>query len=167
MGWQPYTVTQNWNAPGMWTCLTAIRATGARNVILIGGEDWCNDLTQWLAYMGTDPLNNTGAAWHAYEGEAHSVIPAPEILAISQHVPIFVTEFGGTIGAGVEQWAVDTMLPWIDSLGPGVGHYTGWTFNGWCDPKDVLLACGVWDGTPSAGYGQAYQAHLASRVGQV
>jgi hypothetical protein len=166
-GGNPYTVTQNWQSAGMQTMLDTIRSAGAGNVVLAGGEDWCNDLTGWLGAAPSDPLHNLGAAWHAYQGEAHSVIPSPEIASIAQSYPVVVTEFGGTIGAGSSQWAVSTMLPWMDGLGHGVGHYTGWTWNGWCDPKDVLLACGVWDGTPSAGYGQAYQAHLLARVGLV
>ena len=166
-GGQPYTVTQTWNSVGMQQMLSAIRAAGASNVVLVGGEDWCNDLTGWLANAPVDPLGNMGAAWHAYEGEAHSVWPAPEIVAIAQHYPVVVTELGGTIGTSTPQWAVGTLLPGLDALGPGIAHYTAWTWNGWCDPKDVLLACGVWDGTPSAGYGTAYRAHLLSRVGLV
>ena len=97
-GGTPYTVSQNWQCMGMQTIIDTIRATGARNLILVGGVDWCNDLTGWLAHVPTDSLGNMGAAWHAYQGEAHSLVPAPEIVQIAQSYPVIITETGGTIG---------------------------------------------------------------------
>ena len=47
--------------------LHAVRATGATNVVLMGGMAWSNDLSKWLEYapFAVDRLHQTGAVWHA------------------------------------------------------------------------------------------------------
>jgi endoglucanase len=54
----------NYTASGMAQLLQAVRGAGANNVVIIGGLQWSNDLSQWLQHMPVDPLNNTGAVWH-------------------------------------------------------------------------------------------------------
>ena len=51
---------------GMQDLVDAVRATGATNVILVGGLAYSNDLSQWLTYKPTDPTGNLAAAWHIY-----------------------------------------------------------------------------------------------------
>jgi endoglucanase len=57
-------------AAGMQSLVTAIRATGANNLILLGGLEYSNALSQWLAYQPVDPMGNLGAAWHVYSNNA-------------------------------------------------------------------------------------------------
>src|SRR2546421_635582 len=51
---------------GMQTLLNAVRATGATNVVALGGVGYANSLSRWVAYKPADPLNNLMAAWHVY-----------------------------------------------------------------------------------------------------
>jgi hypothetical protein len=51
---------------GMQDLVDAIRDTGAKNSILVGGLAYSNDLSQWLTYKPTDPAANLAAAWHVY-----------------------------------------------------------------------------------------------------
>src|SRR5204862_1958189 len=46
-----------YQATGMQAIVDAIRATGSRHVILLGGVQYSNALTQWLAHKPADPLN--------------------------------------------------------------------------------------------------------------
>ena len=55
---------------GMQSLVNAVRATGATNVIMVGGLAWTNDLTQWLTYKPTDPTGNIAASWHSYNFNA-------------------------------------------------------------------------------------------------
>ena len=51
---------------GMQAMLDAVRATGARNVVLIGGIEFSNNMSGWQANMPTDSLKQIAAAWHPY-----------------------------------------------------------------------------------------------------
>ena len=55
-----------WTSVGMQALLDAVRATGATNIVLIGGVEYSNNLSHWLAHMPRDPLNQIAAAWHPY-----------------------------------------------------------------------------------------------------
>jgi hypothetical protein len=46
--------------------VNAVRSTGAGNVLMLGGEEYSNELTSWLRYKPTDPDNNPVASWHSY-----------------------------------------------------------------------------------------------------
>ena len=66
-----YQMAYDWNATSMQAMVNSIRATGAKNVVLIAGENWSGDLSGWL--NGTtarvkDPVSpaQMGAVWHAY-----------------------------------------------------------------------------------------------------
>lgn len=52
--------------------LHAVRATGATNVVLMGGMAWSNDLSHWLDYApyGQDPVRQSAAVWHSYANNA-------------------------------------------------------------------------------------------------
>jgi hypothetical protein len=59
-------VMEPWRSVGMQALLDAVRATGATNVVLIGGVEFSNNLSQWLAHRPRDPLNQVAASWHPY-----------------------------------------------------------------------------------------------------
>ena len=165
------TVPPTYQAVGMQALVTAIRDTGARNLILLGGVQFANTLTQWLAYKPSDPLNNLGATWHAYNFNACITQDcwdgAPATVAAV--VPLVATEFGerdclSTFVAPLMQWldlhaagylawawdAYGECAPWVSATQPGnpfslIGH----------GPNDF-------SGTPNTGYGQAIFDHLTA-----
>ena len=55
-----------WQVASMQAMINAIRATGATNVVLIGGVSYNDDLSEWLANRPTDPLNQLACTWHPY-----------------------------------------------------------------------------------------------------
>jgi endoglucanase len=158
----PYSLTQNWQAAGQQAMLSAIRATGAANVILSSGVGWAQDLSQWLQYQPKDPLHQLAAVWHAYPANpaawgtaAYATLnsaPAEAILAAG--IPVVVTETGdqdtrGTVGAPY----VGSLLTWASHSGASV---LGWTWDTWQNPTDVLIKDR--DGTPTDGFGQVFRA---------
>jgi Cellulase (glycosyl hydrolase family 5)/Calx-beta domain len=59
-------VNMPWAVASMQTMITAIRATGATNVVLVGTDGWDDDLTNWLVNVPTDPIGQMAATWHPY-----------------------------------------------------------------------------------------------------
>jgi hypothetical protein len=55
-----------WHSAGMQALLDAVRGTGATNVVLVGGVEFGNNLSGWLANLPLDSLNQTAAVWHPY-----------------------------------------------------------------------------------------------------
>lgn len=162
-----------WRSAGMQSLTDAVRATGATNVILVGGLTWTTDLSSWLSYKVKDPLKQLAAVWHAYPtygaswGSACYVLPtgcntrgftnAQAIL--DANIPVIVTEYGdrntpGTVGAPF----ASALLPKLDAMGIS---YLGWAFTVTQNPDDVLIK--DTDGAPTDGYGQYVLAHYLCR----
>ena len=81
---------------GMQSLVNAVRATGATNVIMVGGLAWTNDLSQWLAYKPTDPTDNLVASWHSYNFNACSNTSCwdSQIAPVAAQVPVHAGEIG-------------------------------------------------------------------------
>jgi endoglucanase len=169
-GANPYTVGYDWQAVGMQQLLNAVRATGATNVVITGGVDWCGDLQDWLANMPADPLHQLAASWHAYPlsdtvGDPNATVPTDGVAeygyvkTIAATVPVVITETGdhsanGTVGSPFDS----IVLPWADSNGVS---YLGWTWDPW-GASDFDLIKDT-SGTPTDGFGQYFHDHLLCR----
>lgn len=143
---------------GMQDLVDAVRATGATNILMIGGLEWANDLRQWLAYEPTDPLHNLAASWHAYSNNACASVSCwdSQVAPVAQQVPIVLGEFGQE-GCGFDY--MQTLANWADEHGVS---YLAWTWNAWgCTTGAVLIKS--YDGTPEPGVGEGYKAQLLAR----
>ncbi|GAA1008163.1 hypothetical protein Aple_071060 [Acrocarpospora pleiomorpha] len=168
----------NWNATAGWTCwrdggtctgigyqvagmqslVNTVRATGATNVIMLGGLTWSNDLSQWLTYKPTDPTGNLMAAWHTYNFNACSTTSCwdSQVGAVAAQVPVHAGEIGQDSCA---HNYIDQVMAWADTHGVG---YTAWTWNPWgCGQGNVLIT--DYNGTPTSSYGEGFKAHLLTR----
>jgi hypothetical protein len=143
---------------GMQTLVNAVRATGATNLVLLGGVEYSNALTQWVAYKPKDPLDNLAAAWHVYQNNAcssaacYDQIAAPLALAY----PIVATEVGDSSCDGA---FMTTVTQWLESHGQS---YSAWTWSAWgsaCANYSLILD---YTGTPNGAYGLAYRTQLLS-----
>lgn len=153
---------------GMQALVNAVRATGAANVILLGGIQWANTLwssatRNWLTYRPADPLGNLAAAVHVYPGSWCVSVSCygMEIAPIASQVPVIAGELGilgcDTVNAS---W-LSTLMSWLDGRNAG---YLAWTWDiphGGHDPcADVKLLLS-YDGTPTP-YGEIVRTHLRS-----
>lgn len=82
---------------GMSGVVAAVRSTGARNVILLGGLGWAADDSAWLQYEPYDPLHQLAATFHVYY--KHTLCTAEScwnrtLLPLATHVPLVADEFG-------------------------------------------------------------------------
>jgi endoglucanase len=149
----------NYPVAGMQALVNAVRATGATNVLMLGGLTWSNDLTQWLAHEPSDPDHNLVASWHSYNFNACSTQSCwtSQVAPVAASVPVIAGEIG-------ENECSDTyitpLMTWLDSEKIG---YLAWTWNAWgCSQGSVLIA--DYNGDPTA-YGAGYEAHLQSLAG--
>jgi len=159
-GGSPYTQSYNWNAVGMQALVTAIRSVGATNPLMVGGLDWANDLSGWLAHEPQDPQGAIVASWHSYPGESCDTMSCwtSTVAPIALQVPVVTGETGDNVTSGTTY--IDSFLPWEDSQGIS---YLGWSWNSWQDSTDILVT--DYTGTPTTNYGQKFHDHLVG-VGQ-
>ncbi|MGW1765127.1 cellulase family glycosylhydrolase [Streptomyces sp. NPDC002073] len=130
---------------GMQDLVDAVRATGARNLVLVPGIAYSNDLSQWLTHSPTDPTGNLAAAWHVYNFNACSNEACWDstLAPIAARVPLVAGEIGeNTCGHGF----IDRVMNWFDARALS---YLGWTWNTWnCNSGPALITS--YDGTPTS-----------------
>jgi len=139
---------------GMQTLVDTVRATGAKNVILLGGLAYSNDLGQWLTYRPTDPTGNLGAAWHVYNFNTCSTSACwtSTLAPVAAQVPLMAGEIGEN---DCGHAFIDGVMSWLDAQKIS---YLGWTWNTWnCNSGPALITS--YDGTPT-GFGIGLRDHL-------
>jgi endoglucanase len=135
-----------YRAAGMQQIVDAVRSTGARQPLMLGGVSWSLDLSGWIAHEPHDSLHQLVASEHNYGVLAPCGAPCrTAILATHRHVPIVMGELGETDCA---QGYIDAMMPWADRHGIS---YLGWAWDahgGWtCRGGPTLITS--YDGTPT------------------
>jgi hypothetical protein len=141
---------------GMAQLVDAIRGAGAQQPLLLGGRDYANDLTGWLAHRPDD--DQLIAAWHNYQGQACDVACwNSAILDVAATAPVLMTEFGDTTGG---HSYFDQVLAWSYAHDIGVIPWAWWDVEPSESVQNSLYA--LYDGnfTPRAPSGTAYRAFL-------
>jgi endoglucanase len=150
--------TQKYTAVGMQTLIDTIRATGARQPILIAGLNHGNDVSGWLANMPTDPDGQLAAAFHVYQPNscASTACFDSTVAPVAAVVPVTTLEFSEQDCS--ENWD-NALMNWDDAHDVG---YLGW---GWfiltphCQSLYLITS---WTGTPASPNGSALHDHLAA-----
>jgi hypothetical protein len=155
-------------AVGLQALISAVRGAGAKQLILLGGLQYSNALSQWAQYQPTDPLNNLGAAWHIYNYNSciTSACWSGAPAALGKTTPVVVTELGENDCQGS---FVTPLMTWLDQNKMG---YLAWSWNayGACEAANQSgqggqpwsLITSQTDGTPNGGFAQAVRDHFAS-----
>jgi endoglucanase len=168
-------VTDTYTAAGMQELVSAIRATGATQLILAGGLQYSNALTQWAQYKPEDALNNLAPTWHIYNYNAcksldcYNGVPA----AVAAQYPVVATEIGENDCGGA---FITPLMAFLDEFGAG---YLAWSWNaaGACAPavpaqagqpaqagRPYSLITDDWQGTPNGAFAQTFHDHVVSMV---
>jgi endoglucanase len=145
---------------GMQTLVNAVRGAGANNVIMLGGIEYSNDLTQWLTYEPTDPDGNLVASWHSYNFNTCATLSCwtSQVAPVAAKVPVIAGEIGENDCADTY---IDPLMTWMDSESMS---YLGWAWNAdfGCSTGPGLIT--DYTGDPTA-YGAGYETHLQSLAG--
>jgi endoglucanase len=142
---------------GMQSLVNAVRSTGANNVLMLGGLEYSNDLTQWLQYEPTDPDHDLAASWHSYNFNACITQSCwtSQVAPVAASVPVVAGEIGENDCAGTY---IDPLTTWLESENIS---FLAWAWNADfnCSSGPGLIT--DYNGDPTA-YGAAYQAILQS-----
>ncbi len=144
----------SYQVAGMQAMVNAVRSTGARNVLMLGGPSYASDLSQWLAHEPTDPDHNLAASYHAYNFGGCNTTSCwdSQVAPVAAKVPLVVGELGEN---DCQDGFVNTLMAWLDSHH---ASYLAWTWNTWnCNSGPALIT--DYNGTPTA-YGAGVRAHL-------
>lgn len=142
-----------WQAVGMQQLVDTVRSTGATQPIMLDGNDWAGDLSQWAAYEPVDPLHQLIAGFHVYNFSGCSTSSCwQSVLApLAQQVPIVTGEVGQNNCSNF----TSTYMNWADQQGIS---YLAWTWNTWgtgCGSQSVISN---FNGTPIS-YGVQMKTH--------
>jgi endoglucanase len=140
---------------GMQSLVNAVRSTGANNVIMLGGLEYSNDLTQWLQYEPADPDHNLTASWHSYNFNACSNQSCwtSQVAPVAAKVPLIAGEIGENDCSGSY---INPLTTWLESE---KASFLAWAWNADfpCSSGPGLIT--DYTGTPTA-YGAAYKSIL-------
>jgi len=134
----------NFAAAGMQELVDAVRATGAANIVILGGLAYSNSLAQFNKYVPNDPKNQTAASWHSYNFNQCKDTSCwnQYVLPVAQKFPVIIGELGENDCA---HGYIDRLMDWADTNGLS---YLGWTWNTWnCNDGPSLIT--NYDGTPT------------------
>jgi hypothetical protein len=143
-----------WQSAGMQELVDAVRSTGARNVVMVGGLAYANDLSAWLAHAPRDPIAQLVASAHVYSfnGCKDATCWNAELAPIAAAVPLVTGEIGEDDCA---HGFIDAYMAWADARGVS---YLGWTWNAWeCKAGPALVSDS--NGTPTP-FGAGLKAHF-------
>ena len=154
--------TSGFQSPGMQAMLDAVRSTGARNVVLVGGLDYAYQLDGILNGFALTDSGGDGIIYasHVYPWKKGW---QKHFLDAAAKYPILLGEVGGDAKKmefmsaesqeDVETWAPE-MLGLIQKYKL---HWTGWCFHPRSTPRMIL----DWDYTPTPFWGAFVKRALA------
>ena len=145
---------------GMQTLVNAVRSTGARNVIMVGGLSFANNLSEWLRYEPRDPDHNLVASWHSYSGGPCNTLSCwtGQVSPVIAKVPVIAGEIGEHDCADDY---IDPLMAYLDSESTS---YLAWAWNANFSCTDGPGLITSYSGDPT-GYGAGYRSHLLSLSG--
>ena len=140
---------------GMQSLVSAVRSTGARNVLMLGGLAWSNDLTGWLANEPTDPDHNLVASWHSYNFNtcSNKACWISQVKPVIAKVPVIAGEIGENDCA---DGYVRPLMKWLDSRSTS---YLAWAWNADFNCSSGPGLVSSYNGKPT-GYGIGVRRHL-------
>jgi endoglucanase len=145
---------------GMQSLVSAVRGTGANNVLMLGGLEWANYMDGWLSHEPSDPDHDLAVSWHSYNFNACSTMScwASQVAPVIARVPVITGEMGENDCADAY---IDPLMSWLDSEHTS---YLAWAWNTdfGCSGGPGLITS--YDGTPT-GFGAGFEAHLRTLTG--
>ncbi len=128
----PCTVHDRWfgdyPATGLPQLLEVVRATGARQPVMLGGLDWARDLEGWLEHVPADPAHAIVASNHSYDFSACYSSCRAALVQIAKRYPVITGELGE---GNCRHRYIDPYMRWADRHGIS---YLGWAWDtgpGW------------------------------------
>lgn len=151
----------SYTAVGMQQLYDAVRATGARNLVIVGGLDWAYDLSgvvNGYALNGRDIAYDTHVytLWHrtTADWDAHFGV-------VADRYPVVSTEWGSSDCSTIDS---RRLLSYFDAPLGKPANRMSWTIWSWNNPGNCSQPSIIadWDGTPLPGQGEMVKQALAT-----
>ncbi len=148
-----------WQTAGFQQLLNVVRSAGATSqLVLLGGLNWSNDDSGWLAHEPTDPAGpgHLGVSLHMYNFNTCSSWTCwnQTLLPIVQAgLPLVTGELGES---DCNATFIDRYFGWADPLHVS---YLGWTWDDWSSCTGPTLIAN-YTGAPYQAYGTGFRDHL-------
>jgi lysophospholipase L1-like esterase len=154
---------EGFTVAGTQTLLTAVRNTGATNIVWVSGVDYANSFDQFLTHKPVDPLNNMGAAADVYMDlnpcKTTACWDANYKPIITAGIPFIAGEFGESVNANVcSVTNSNTFMDWMDNN--GASGYLAWLWNTWGTSCGELSLITNFNGTAHSPNGTNYKTRL-------
>nr|BAQ94505.1 GH5 cellulase [Nephotettix cincticeps] len=143
---------------GMQDLVNAVRETGAKNLIMLGGLSFANDMEGWRENLPYDPEDNLAASMHNYNFNSCTNIDCWErgIGAIAKTHTVIVGEIGEN---DCKHDYIDKLMPYLEERQIS---YLAWTWNNW-DCKNGPSLIKNYDGEPTE-FGIGFKKYLETVV---
>lgn len=145
----------NFAVAGMQTLVTAIRSTGATNVLMLGGLGYANWIHEWVQSAPTDPQHNLVASDHTYNFSGCVNESCVQLnLDATTSVPVVFGELGEN---DCQHTFVDNVMNLLDRYNAG---YLGWAWDTYdCNSFPSLIS--DYNGTPTQ-FGLGFKNHFTA-----
>jgi endoglucanase len=142
---------------GMQQLVDAVRATGARQPMMLGGVDWSNNLIGWLANEPKDPDKQLIASVHVYQKDHcnNAKCWTATIAPVAEKVPVVSGEFGDE---NCSTHFTKRYMKWSDAHAVSYLAWS-WLVGQPCSDGGTLISS--YSGTPSA-YGTVIKDQVAA-----
>jgi len=164
---------KTFQAVGMQKLLDTVRATGAKNVIIVGGLNWAYDFDGILDGRQLKDPNGNGVIYanHAYNNKGHPVeVWIARMEAAAVKLPVIVSEFGGSGGPNrrtgrsgggpANPSGDDWLLHVLQVIQDRNWSWTAWDFH----PQAGPTLISDWNYTPTPDFGVFVKQMLAGTL---
>lgn len=111
---------------GMQQLYTTVRATGANNIVIIGGLDWSFNLTGVIDH----PVSGTNIVYNTHPYKSSGTAFSQNFGFLTSTYPVIATEFGDASSGqptGCSAAYDTSVLDYMDGTSGGIPHKMSWT----------------------------------------
>ena len=149
---RPGMEAKTFDSVGMQPLLDAVRATGAKNMVIAGGLDWAYDLSGILQGKQLVDHGGNGVVYanHCYDNKGDTVHQwINKMETASAKVPIIVSEFGGKVGPERKTASDNWLLHVMNALHEHQWSWVAWDMHTMAGPSLIS----DWNYTPTEQFG--------------
>ncbi len=140
---------------GLPELLAVVRATGAKQPVMLGGLDWAREMRGWLAHRPKDPAHALVASNHTYEFSVCGPRCRKALVNMARYVPVVTGELGES---DCRHSYIDPYMNWADRHGISYLAWTWDTGGRWTCVEGTALI-DDYNGHPTP-YGIGFREHL-------
>ncbi|MDB5074239.1 MAG: cellulose-binding family [Chloroflexi bacterium] len=147
-----------YRAAGMQSLVNAVRSSGATNVLMLGGVQFSNSLSNWLSFLPKDPLSNLVASQHFYNYSGCDDLACwnTTTARVAARLPVIAGEVGDT------DCTISNTARILQFFEQHRISYLAWNWGTNFGCQSLIQG---YDGTPTQPYGQWFHDWVLHAIG--